>query len=59
MALEVILIIVAILFGIICAKLPYQQPITNHERMEFKATLEKTQKGPIIKKNARTLKKKV
>ena len=37
MALEVILTILAILFGIICAKLPYKHPITNHERMAYKA----------------------
>jgi hypothetical protein len=37
MALEIILTFVAIIFGLICAKLPYKHPITNHDRMMYKA----------------------
>ena len=36
--LEFLLIVIAVLFGLICAKLPYRNPITNHQRMMFKAT---------------------
>jgi hypothetical protein len=35
--LEILLIVIAILFGLICAKLPYRTPITNHQRMLFQA----------------------
>lgn len=37
MALELILLILGILLGIVCAVLPYRHDISNQERMNFGA----------------------
>jgi hypothetical protein len=36
-ALEILLIIFAVILGIICAKIPYKHNISNSERINFMA----------------------
>ena len=36
-ASHLLLIIAAILFGVVCATVPYHHDISNRERMKFKA----------------------
>ena len=36
-ALEILLIVLAVIFGLICAKIPYKHPITNSQRLSFGA----------------------